>query len=237
MQRLTLTVIFSFCVLFCNNILAQNYHVCEVSKDVYIINKNKRTKTPVERKQVINKKDRLEIPVHGYIVLLDSASRKSYRIDKPCNEMLGDIIFKGKATVEQLTVKYFTYIWKKMCGGQELAINSTKEQRITAAYRDIDSLCTDTTANDTIKACYSSCKMISGKEDECLKAQCKDTDCKKTQCKTIQCRNAQCAQTTCKKANDCPENSSTDKECKKTECDKTGCKTTQCTNVKCGKSK
>ena len=98
MQRIAFKLLFSFCILFCSSIQAQNYHVCDVSKDVCII--NKRTKTPVKKMQVINIKERLEIPQYGYIVLIDSANMKSCRIDKPCRDILKNIISEiGRAHV------------------------------------------------------------------------------------------------------------------------------------------
>lgn len=186
MKRLTLTLLFSFCLSYCNMILAQDYHVCEASSEVCTINRN--VKTPVKRMQVINEKERLEIPVHGYIVLLDSINRKSYRIDTPCRDILQKILSTDKTTVEELTKRYFTYLWKRMCGSYDVAVTSTIGQRVTAAFRDIDSLFTDSTertvAADTI--CRSRvCRRDSTVQQDtvcvkkCRKAVCEKDGCKK----------------------------------------------------------
>lgn len=170
MQRLILTAIFSFCALFCST-QAQNYHVCDVGSNVCTI--NKRIKTPVKKTQIINEKEQLEISANGYIVLLDSISMKSYRIDKPCRDILKNIISTNKATVQQLTAKYFRYIWKKMCRSNDVAVNSTEGQRITAAFRDIDTLCVDSVATDTIKQ-DSTCKATGCKISKCTETECKE---------------------------------------------------------------
>lgn len=171
MQRFILTAIFSFCVSFCS-IQAQNYHVCDVGSNVCII--NKRIKTPVKKMQVINEKELLDISANGYVVLLDSTSMKSYKIDKPCHDLLKNIISTNKATVEQLTARYFQYIWKRMCKGNDVAINSTTyEQRTTGTYRGIDTICVDSTAKTTVKK-DSICKTTDDKACKCAKMKCKE---------------------------------------------------------------
>ena len=137
---------------------------------------------------MINEKERLEIPAHGYIILLDSINRRSYRIDTPCRDMLKNIISTDKATVEQLTLKYFRYIWKKMCGNYDMAVTSTIGQRVTAAFRDIDSLFVDSTARNAALAdmvCRPiTCKMDSTVQQDtvCVK-KCRKTECEKDECK------------------------------------------------------
>ncbi|MDE5561815.1 MAG: hypothetical protein K2J00_08510 [Bacteroidaceae bacterium] len=187
MKRLILTLLFIFCISFCNMILAQDYHVCEASSEVCTIAKG--VKTPVTKKQVINEKERLEIPAYGYIILLDSINRKSYKIDTPCRDMLKNIISTDKATVEELTLKYFRYIWKKMCGNYDMAVTSTVGQRVTAAFRDIDSLFVDSTARGTALT-DTVCRPIACKRDSTVqqdtvqvkihrKAECEKDECKK----------------------------------------------------------